>query len=497
MKSLNLCDYPWIPVAGEDERKSLIQIFSDTSLRRLSGNPVDKIVVLRLLLCIAQASSKLPDNDAWLKLTDEKLAQNALAYLKKHHGSFELYGEHPFLQFPKLEEAGGRVDSTKDLLVNFADNKVILLHWDQLLPLSSAEKIILLLRSACYTTSKNYKFDTKTALAKGVEKKLAGHPGTLLGSKGYLHAYMLGEKILGTLRLNLLTEEDIQNIGAYQNGLGSPFWEKMPRDENDTEYRKTYFGQLFPIDKFLMLKGDGIIKIDGLIYPEDKEGLRDPALTITHQKGKIEAVLARPSERPWRQLPALLSFLRSKQYGGSPYFLSMGSAKLNLSSQKTKYLGFWVGGIEVSSQCGGQSVKKQNDYVESEFYVNEKDFSHDNFPVYEQLMQDLNDHANCLGKCVSSYYKAMKNAVEKQLATKAKSIFWNVMEPRAQEIILLAFSDQNEEKIKKIKEEKKIWFRTLCDIYDEVCPHETPRQISYWVEASPRFQKIQKAKGKK
>lgn len=497
MESLNLCDYPWIPVAGEKDRKSLIQIFSDSSLRRLSGNPVDKIVILRLLLCIVQASSKLPDNDAWLKLTDETLAQNALAYLKKHHDCFELYGEHPFLQFPKLAEAGGRVDSTKDLLVNFADNKVILLHWDQLLPLSSAEKIILLLRSACYTTSKKNKFDTGTTLTEGVEKNATGHPGTLLGSKGYLHAYMLGEKILGTLRLNLLTEEDIQNIGAYQNGLGSPFWEKMPRDENDTEYRKTYFGQLFPIDKFLMLKGDGIIKIDGLIYPEDKEGLRDPALTITHQKGKIEAVLARPSERPWRQLPALLSFLRSKQYGGSPYFLSMGSAKLNLSSQKTKYLGFWVGGIEVSSQCGGQSVKKQNDYVESEFYVNEKDFSHDNFPVYEQLMQDLNDHANCLGKCVSSYYKAMKNAVEKQLATKAKSIFWNVMEPRAQEIILLAFSDQNEEKIKKIKEEKKIWFRTLCDIYDEVCPHETPRQISYWVEASPRFQKIQKAKGKK
>ena len=99
MKSLNLCDYPWIPVAGEDERKSLIQIFSDSSLRRLSGNPVDKIVILRLLLCIAQASSKLPDNDAWLKLTDEKLAQNALAYLKKHHGCFELYGEHPFTSF--------------------------------------------------------------------------------------------------------------------------------------------------------------------------------------------------------------------------------------------------------------------------------------------------------------------------------------------------------------------------------------------------------------
>lgn len=151
MESLNLCDYPWIPVAGEKDRKSLIQIFSDSSLRRLSGNPVDKIVILRLLLCIVQASSKLPDNDAWLKLTDEKLAQNALAYLREHHDCFELYGEHPFLQFPKLAEAGGRVDPPGSLLVNISEgNKVVLSHWNLFHGLSEAEKIVLLLRSACY-----------------------------------------------------------------------------------------------------------------------------------------------------------------------------------------------------------------------------------------------------------------------------------------------------------------------------------------------------------
>ena len=155
--------------------------------------------------------------------------------------------------------------------------------------------------------------------------------------------------------------------------------------------------------------------------------------------------------------------------------------------------------MEVSSNSGEQYLSGENDYIESEFFLAGGSLFHDSFPVYEQLMQDVNSYAKFLYFCVSAYYKEMNCDADTQLtlATKAKSIFWDVLEPRAQGIILLAFSDQNEEKIKKIKEEKKIWFRTLCDIYDEVCPHETPRQISYWVEASPRFQKIQKAKEKK
>lgn len=497
MKSLNLCDYPWIPVAGEDERKSLIQIFSDTSLRRLSGNPVDKIVVLRLLLCIAQASSKLPDNDAWLKLTDEKLAQNALAYLKKHHGCFELYGEHPFLQFPKLAEAGGRVDPPGALLVNISEgNKVVLSQWNQFHGLSEAEKIVLLLRSACYACG-GKKFDKNLALSKGTVKSATGRAGTLLGYAGYLHSYLLGEKILETLRLNLLTDEDILNIGAYPNGLGLPFWEKMPQNENDSEYRKTYFGQLFPIDKFLLLKDDGIIKTEGIYYPGHKEGFRDPAVTVHPNEKDVKVVWARTSEHPWRELPAILSFLKAEHKGGSPYFLSLGLQKLYYA--EPQYWGIWTGGMEVSSNSGEQYLSGENDYIESEFFLAGGSLFHDSFPVYEQLMQDVNSYAKFLYFCVSAYYKEMNCDTDTQLtlATKAKSIFWDVLEPRAQGIILLAFSDQNEEKIKKIKEEKKIWFRTLCDIYDEVCPHETPRQLSSWIKTHPRFQKNQNTKRKK
>ena len=153
--------------------------------------------------------------------------------------------------------------------------------------------------------------------------------------------------------------------------------------------------------------------------------------------------------------------------------------------------------MEVSSNSGEQYLSGENDYIESEFYLAEGSLSGDNFPVYEQLMQDVDSYAKFLYSSVSAYYKKMNCDTGAQLATKAKSIFCNVMEPRAQEIIQLAFSDQNEEKIKKIKEEKKIWFRTLCDIYDEVCPHETPRQLSSWIKTHPRFQKNQNTKRKK
>ena len=64
-KSFNLIDEPWIPVAGEKELRSLRTIFSGAAPRDLSGNPVEKIVLFRLLLSIAHAAVKIPDTDAW------------------------------------------------------------------------------------------------------------------------------------------------------------------------------------------------------------------------------------------------------------------------------------------------------------------------------------------------------------------------------------------------------------------------------------------------
>ena len=185
--SFNLVDEKWILTAASPERKSLRDVFSDPSLSRLSGNPVDKIVVFRFLLSIVQASNNLPDLDAWLELTTETMAANALAYLDKWHDRFDLFGEKPFLQFPQLDGKGA-VSSLGSLQVEISTgNKVVLTDWNLQHDMDIPQLAVLLLRSSCYACG-GKKFDNTVLLSPSHTKKRAGKNGTLLGFAGYLHS---------------------------------------------------------------------------------------------------------------------------------------------------------------------------------------------------------------------------------------------------------------------------------------------------------------------
>ncbi len=491
MEQINLCDYPWIPIAGDRQRRSLFQLFSDPSLRRLMGNAVDKIVVLRFLLCIVHAAIDVPDDDAWRALDNEKIASAALQYLRDHHDCFEMYGERPFLQFLQLKERGSE-GSFGGLMVNVADgNKVVLTEWSQFRELSQAERVMLLLRSACYACG-GKAYDKNIILSKGVVKKATARAGTLLGSEGYLHSYLVGNTLLETLHWNLLTKSDVEALKAFPNGMGRPFWEVMPQGEQDTtadNYRATYQGELFPIDKFLLFLEKGVVKTDGIAYPSSKEGLVDPALTVFADGQKQKTLLAKTDTRSWRDLPAILAFLES-QNRKSPYFVSMGMSKL-IHSHATQAT-VWTGGMEVSSKSGEQYVSGKNDYVEAEFTMPLNFMDSNRFRRYKEMMLDVDERAKRVDACVFNYYKKLGQE-GKDIAMTAKTAFLERMEPRAQGMIDLAFSDCDEEDIRK---EKGKWFGLLCQVFDEFCPHTTPRQMTAWVETSPSFQKQQKKEGK-
>lgn len=482
MESLNLCDYPWIPIAGDKKRKSLMQIFSEQDLPQLSGNPVDKIMILRLLLCIVHASNPLPDADAWDDLTLEQMAENARAYLQKWHDRFDLYGEKPFLQFPKLAEIGGKATPLSSLMVSIAEgNKVVFSGWNRFQGISPAETIILLLRTSGYSCG-GKKFDNSLKLTPGVEKGAAASGGPLLGFMGYLHSCLQGKNLLETLRLNLLTDEDIADIGGF-SGLGTPFWENMPQGEYDSiaqAYRKSYLGELFPLNKFMLLKDGGIIKTDGISYPALKTGLKDPALTFFDDKKTRKAVWARTEVHPWRELPALLAFLKAEGRNDPPYFLSMQLPKL-LRNPNTDTIRIWTGGMAVSFNAGEQYLSGTDDYVESSFSIAPGNVT-DGYENYKRLMLELDNQNQCLYRCVSSYYKKLSDDAAPEFAQKACGIFWDQLESHAQTILDLAFSECDEE---KIRQEKSSWFRILCQIYNDLCPHETPRQIEAWVNAHP------------
>ena len=482
--SVNLCDYPWIPVAGQKERKSLLQVFSDLSLRRLSGNPVDKIVILRLLLCIAHASNKIPDEEAWLALTPEILGKNAVTYLKEHYDEFFLYGEKPFLQFPQLGKIGGKADSLGSLIVNVAEgNKVVLSGWNQFQELSQAEIIVLLLRSACYACG-GKKYDKNLTISKGIVKGATGRNGTLLGFKGYLHSYMLGENIVNTVKLNLLTEEEINSTYAFPQGIGKPFWEAMPegeQGETTEKYQQSYLGHLIPIDKFYLLMNTGIVKTDGINYPGHKDGLIDPALTIFPDAKNPRAIWSSTTKRPWRELTSLFAFLESST-NKAPYFLSMGLRKMRFAN--LTHLTIWTGGMEVNSKLGEQYLSEKNDYVESEFCLPTTCLNSDGLDHLKDMIENAELKSKQLSICITAYYKEMNDDSPQKVADDGRTRYWELMESRAQTILELAFSDTTPE---QRQEEQREWFKFICDVYDEKCPHGTARQLAAWVKANPRF----------
>ena len=408
--SFNLVEQPWFPVAGEERLRTLAEIFTAPAPKRLSGDATLKAALFRFLLSIVHASSHVPDEDAWHRLSPETLAENARNYLLLHKERFDLYDPvRPFLQFPQLKERNGKEYSLCSLLLYTAvGNKTLLTDWNREHILSDAEKARLLIRAVGYSCG-GKQYDAETVLSDHIVKKTA-RPGTLLGSLGYLHTYMLGDDLWDSLRRNLLTEQEILGSGLYPEGLGEPFWMHMPAGEDDErarQYRKSYFGRLVPLDKFLFFTEEKVLKTDGIAY-ETLPGIsQDPAVTAYLAGKEFRFLWTRTDKRPWRQLTALLNFLQNRT--SSPLFLSLGMKKLR--GENLEKVSIWTGGAEVSGNAGEQYLSGANDFVESEFSLpthiiesNDQWLAH-----YERLMHDLDQQAKALYSAVARYNTLLDN----------------------------------------------------------------------------------------
>lgn len=484
----NLIDDPWIPVAGHP-RQSLKMFFSDLSLTRFSGNAVDKIVLLRFMLSLAHGAVEIPDRAAWKALTPEKLSQKVLAYLEEHHDKFELFGERPFLQFPELKKSQ-KLQPYSAMLPNVSTgNKPVLTHWNMEPEIEVNELPLFLLRGCCFGMG-GKKYDNSLVLTPNYTGKFndkgkpgSGNSGTLLGFQGYLHSYLLGETLLETVILNMLSKEDLQKIGFWQN-MGLPLWEKMPAGEacpRAEEYKNSYQGALFPLDKFFLLlpEEQKIAMTDGIAYPNHLSGLVDPALTIYEEKNKKKAVWTKTEHRPWRELNAIFAFLEAEKTKRAPYTLSCGIDKMSPDSM----IHVWTAGVQVSSNAGEQFVSGKNDYIESEFYfpnANLGSFCN----KYRNIMNSLEDRSKILYGCVAGYCKELQNLNGADIANQTVTRFWEITEKDVPEIIEAAFGENVTEESIPEKLLKK-WNTLVLQLYSEKCPFETARQLLVWSENKP------------
>lgn len=484
-KKFNLIDEQWIPIR-EKGLFSLRDIFSDHSLRKIGGNPIQKTAIFKLLCAIAQAAWTPKTEEEWRQSTVEDFCRKCLAYLEKWHEKFWLYGDEPFLQFPEVKDV--KVASFAALNLEKASGNTTVLTQIQLQSeLSEADKAVLLVTLMGFATG-GKKVDNSKILTPGYKgKSKSGKAGSSLGFKGYLHSYVQTSSVASTLWLNLFSEESLSKLPCYPEGVGTAPWEKMPAGEDCDVARKlkdSLMGRLVPLCRFCLLSDAGMHYTEGIAHDGYQAGRFDPTQSVARQKNDFKTLWADPDKKPWRSLTSILSFLGIQD--ASRFVCSQVETGMSRARDFFESVELWSGGVRVTSNAGEQYLTGSDDFVESQFEFSPQDVGEQFFVNFSASVDQLDHLAKQLYSSVLGYFETM-GTEGKTMAERATSKFWEIAGLHAQELIDSCFPGENPESVRN-------FFRaTMRNTYNESCPHFTPRQLQAWAENQPNASK----KGKK
>ena len=483
----NLEDEPWIPVVDKG-LVSLRQVFTQTGLRTLGGNPVQKIALLKLLQAIAQAAATPEGESEWRSLGPDGLSYQCLAYLEKWHDRFYLYGEQPFLQMREIERA--KIQDYGAVIPEVSTGNTTVLSQVQVQrPLEDADKALLLVVLMGFALA-GKKTDNSVVLSPGYEGKSndkgnpsSGKPGPAVGYMGLLHNFILGNDLRESLWLNLLTNDQISKNSRYLGGLGQAPWEQMPVGEDcpmAQELRSSVMGRLVPLCRFCLLADNGLHYSEGLSHPGFLNGVSDPSVAINDALKKPKALWADPEKRPWRELTALLSFISDQ--GAQGFQCWQLRCGLERARDAVEHFAVWSGGLKVSSNAGEQYVSGRDDFVESLIWLRSDMLGESWFSQLQIEMKDLDVIARQLYGCVTGFFKEQKVDGSKQ-AGLGTNLFWQLCEDDFQ--ALIDCCDQDEESIGKRLKLRRRFSNYMRQAYDQFCPHDTARQLEAWASRRP------------
>ncbi|MFK4752846.1 type I-E CRISPR-associated protein Cse1/CasA [Oceanobacter antarcticus] len=501
----NLIDEPWIPVADVG-RVCLKEIFSRPDLRALGGNPVQKIALTKLLLAIAQTAVTPEDDDEWKQMGWQGMADKCLDYLNKWHDRFYLYGDKPFLQMPAI-----RVADVKSLGVLSPEvstgNTTVLTESQKEQRVSDADQAITTVVQMGFGLS-GKKTDNSVVLTPGYKGKQndkgkagSGKAGSAVGHTGLLHSYWLGESISHSLWLNLFTLEDISEMAMYPT-LGEAPWEQMPTGEDDDIARalkQSLIGRLVPMGKFCLLADEGIHYTDGIAHASYLDGKADPSASVDFAQKKPKALWVNPGKRPWRELTSLLQFIEQ----GKPTGFDTPQLRHTMKrvTRTTENFAIWSGGLRVSSNAGEQYASGTDDYVQSEIWLSSELLGSTFLEQLKHEMAQLESGQKMLRGAVVRYFRQLSDIdksgsgkaqpfVHNQ-AEKATNVFWQLCERQAQ--ALIDGCDTSEEATQQRQQLRRTFAGYALQVFDQLCPNDSARQMDAWAQARPNFSKYLKA----
>ena len=485
-KSFNLVYSPWVFLV-DGRRVSLKQLFEEEKPVELAGTPIERLEVFRLLLAIAHSACRLEDVEEWLDLDVEEMKASVTEYLEKWSSRFDLYDpEHPFLQFPKVSVSEKKILSLKSLAFGISNgNTTVLTQGNVQRDLTDAESAYVLLQQNIFPLS-GKKGDPNCILVepkqRGNFKKSASAPySSAMGYGGYLHTYALGQGLMQTLLLNLLSEEEVRSIRFLSKGIGTAPWEKMPHHELEKEFFETYIGWLLPFARFCRIDGENLHFTSGLVYPKLETGIADPSVAVLSNpssKTRFSAVRASLTEQPWRQMEALLSYMSGAS--GKCWQVEKVLSPERIRDD-VELSGLWSAGVQVTFKAGEQYFGAGDGFVNSEFRIRRQDLNTAFFSRYQAQVKDLEKLAKVLWGCIEAYYKDLGAAdAGKGHAEQASERFWEFGNRLRDELVDACLSKDLSAVRKKFK---AAVFRT----YDESCPHGSGRQLLSWGKCRPNL----------
>lgn len=481
---MNLATEPWIPVVWDNGKSGLVSL-SDAftqadEIHDLAVRPHERIALMRLLVCITQAVLDGPsDYDDW-KTCRPRIVPSALDYLKRWQHAFELFGNgQRFLQVTNLrkkqDDDEGNWLSKLDLALATGNNSTL---FDNA---GGAERSFRLTDLALnLLTFQCFSPGGRIGVALWSEKETLGkgssdHAPCIAGSM--LHAVIRGLNLLETLRLNLLSKRQVEQLFGKKR-WGQPVWEVPPRDCADAKAvdnaTGTYLGRLVPLSRAIQLHHDSptMILANGLKFMEWRESTATVvARTIKDQPQRV-VLRASLDRSPWRELHSLTVKTISQNTNGGPLALQ------NISGDQPFDL--WVGGL-VADQA------KLLDTLESVFHVPAAMLTDPGQQIYEDgvgLAQDLEFR---LRRAVSIYHKELGDNLDRaemreqrrRVQSKATFQYWTDAERCVSDLLAVVENPTvlGLDKAWHKTDWGKATWRAALAAFDRACPYETARQI--------------------
>lgn len=495
---MNLVEESWIPVLTLDNIKKdvgLKEVFRDGNLiADLAVRPHERVALMRLLICIAQAALDGPkDLEEWEE-TQDRLPESIEVYLKKKcKESFDLFHDQkPFLQVAKLEQAQKNVSATSKLCFEMAagNKSTVFDHRGndkENRNLTDVQLTLGLLTFQNFYPAGLFsivKWDSNITRKSGKENLDAP---CIKGSM--YHTFLKGKNLIETVCLNLLTQETVINHYG-ENRWGKPVWEKMPQSPNDKEAienaTETYLGRLVPmarwvklLDRSRMLWGSGF---KYQVYPDFKCAEPSATTVVFKKDGKEERGLlgASHDRSVWRQLPALLIERKVNDIGGP---LTLENIPEDAPAD-----------IQVCSLLRNQATIEAAQ--ESVFHVSPTLLNEIGRTIYGNEVRFAEGKALALGRAVeiwrkevdSDWERKLKDAgkdwrkLQERLRSTATTHYWTMVENNLP--LLFGYIDAigDAERVEQTKKAwKKMVYRTAVEAYELVCGRQTSRQMRAFV----------------